>query len=50
MRGQVCWSMGKLLRVIGHLAFTVNLGRSCSIIERVWEVFEPDRVGDVTIL
>ena len=25
MRGQACWSIGKLLSIIGHLAFTVNL-------------------------
>ena len=27
MRGQVCWSMGKFFRIIGHFAFTVNLDR-----------------------
>ena len=28
MRGQACWSMGKLFSIIGHLAFTVNLQKN----------------------
>ena len=34
MRGQVCWSMGKFFRIIGHFAFTVSLDDSTVMIVR----------------
>ena len=33
MRGQVCWSMGKFFRIIGHFAFTVSLDNNESMSE-----------------
>ena len=54
IRGQVCWSIGKFLSIIGHFAFTVSLRTNNGLFSQqighiISYVNMPDRVGDVSI-